>query len=202
MGRKSRAVAKRACMTCVRQKSSSGCNRTTRKWWSISWRSLFMNCAMLHRVNIYNRATKDNCIFRPWWEADPGSIFCAFNFASSGVQSCVSRNVTSWGKPAREIPKRQLRVGFRYHSTEHWGKSRNNDRRWFAKHQGAAENVILTSQRVTGRQPKLDNFTVTRRALPLELLEMGMFFGHLTMYNRTQKLNIFCFFSLCHSRRT
>ena len=74
-----------------------------------------------------------------------------------------SHNVTSWGKSAREIPERQLRVSFRYHSTEHWGKSRNNDRRWFAQHQGASGNVILTSQRVKVAQAKLDNYCYAQR---------------------------------------
>ena len=198
MGRTSRAMAKRVhawdmCEAKIEQQMQLVQLASGR---SIYWRSLFMNCAMLHRFNIYNRATKENCIFRLWWEADSGSIFCAFNFASSGVQSCVSHNVTSWGKPAREIPERQLPF-----DSALGQKPPQRPEVIRATSGSFRERHFNVPESYRSRRPNWTTTFFRAETLTLELLEMGMFFfGHLTMYNRTQKLNIKIGFSLCHSR--
>lgn len=132
---------------------------------SISWRSLSMNCAMLHRVNIYNRATKQNCIFRLWWEADPSSIFLCFQFCmrSSGVQSCVSHNVTSWGKPAREIPE-NVSYGLAFGTIRQSIGARPQQRPEVIREtSGSFRECHRTSQRVTGRAAQIGQLLLRRR---------------------------------------
>lgn len=172
---------------------------------SISWRSLFMNCAML----IGSISTIEQPKITVFSGSDEKLIQAAY-FVLSILQAQAFNLVcrTTWrrlGKSAREIPETSsYTLAFGTIRQSIWGQKPQQRPEVIRRNIGRELHRMsfLTSQRVTGRaSPNWTTLLFRAETLTLELLEMGMFFfGHLTMYNRTQKLNIKIGFSLCHSR--